>query len=473
MHRHIRDRSRITVCVQCGMASNERPKARIYRRISDDREGREIGVGRQDEAARKLATQLDAEVVGVYTDNDVSASSLSKAPRPDYDRLLADAAGDPGSLILAYSNSRLTRRPAEWEDLIRLYERARVVIHTVASGRANLATADGRGVARTIAAWDAAEAERTSERVAADVVRRAQAGLFHGGSRSFGWKDTQTLDPDEQQVMNDVADRLLAGESLRAVTADLNARGVATVTGAAWSSTVVKQMLVNPRVAGWRIHRGEIVGRAVWPPAMDEAKWRRLVALLTDPGRDLGSRTRVNLLSGLARCGECDRPLSVVYSSSAKQGRRRKYVCKPDRLYRDMQPIDVYVTAAVVRMLEDYRDDPADVDPAVVAAVERLRARIAAVAAEFADDDTMTPQQLRETLRLLRGRLAAEEAKLVSSRRHQVVNGIVGEDAAAAWDALTLDRKRAIIAALVEVRLHRAKPGRNAFNPATVEILAR
>lgn len=243
-------------------------RARKYRRISDDREGREVGVGRQDVECDRLGAMLGAEIVGSYMDNDAGASTLSKSPRPDYDQLLEDAEQDPGSIIIAYSNSRLTRRPAEWEDLIKLYERAGVTVHTATSGSANLATADGRAVARTIAAWDAAEAERTGERVKLDVDRRANAGLPHGGNRAFGWTKDHKLDPYEHPVLVELANRALAGESIKSLARDLTERGVPLATWRAplalkpWPYQTVRKMLTNPRIAGYRTRGGEIVGKA-------------------------------------------------------------------------------------------------------------------------------------------------------------------------------------------------------------------
>ena len=50
-----------------------RRKALAYRRISDDRTGRELGVLRQAEDLTKLGELLDADVIW-YVDNDRSAS---------------------------------------------------------------------------------------------------------------------------------------------------------------------------------------------------------------------------------------------------------------------------------------------------------------------------------------------------------------------------------------------------------------
>ena len=55
--------------------------AAIYCRISNDPEGRELGVERQEEDARLLAARLGLDVVKVFTDNDVSASTKSRKRR--------------------------------------------------------------------------------------------------------------------------------------------------------------------------------------------------------------------------------------------------------------------------------------------------------------------------------------------------------------------------------------------------------
>src|SRR4051794_17902107 len=97
--------------------------AAIYCRISDDPEGRELGVERQEKDARLLAARVGLEVAEVFVDNDVSASTRSHKRRPRFEEMMHRAeAGEFGHLV-AYSNSRLTRRPMEWERLINLHER--------------------------------------------------------------------------------------------------------------------------------------------------------------------------------------------------------------------------------------------------------------------------------------------------------------------------------------------------------------
>ena len=56
-------------------------------------------------------------VTQVFVDNDVSASTRSRNPRPEYAEMLRRARAGDFDAILAYSNSRLTRRPQEYNEV--------------------------------------------------------------------------------------------------------------------------------------------------------------------------------------------------------------------------------------------------------------------------------------------------------------------------------------------------------------------
>lgn len=454
-------------------------KAAIYTRISADPEGRELGIQRQEQDCRKLAERLSAQVVAVYPENDVSASTLSRKRRPLYEQMLAAAERGEFEMILAYSNSRLTRRPAEWNQLIEMHEQHGVEFHTVASGTADLSRADGRAVARTMAAWDGAEAERISERVKRAKLQAAEQGENNGGGKAYGWVDNVTIHPAEHAVVREFAERVLAGDSLRSIAKDMNARGVPTRTGVAWSPDVIKQILVSPRIAGWRTRYGEITARGVWDPLLDEATWQQVRTILTDPLRDTGGRGRVHLLTSLALCGLCDRPVGLQASSSRKRGPRKKYFCRDCNLYREVSLVDEHVTAYMVELLAGLEDlDDAEAESGSVAAaaavqVRKLRERLKNNVISFADSDVMTDTEFETMQRRLRARLSAAEARLAVPKRRRLVLGLTGPEAADRWEAASLDRKRAVIDAFVEVRLYRGRPGSNAFDPASIKLTPR
>jgi DNA invertase Pin-like site-specific DNA recombinase len=117
----------------------------------------------------------------VYRDNDIGASTLSKKKRPDFDRIMTAAERGDFDVILAYSTSRLTRRPKEFETLIELAEKHGTRVYTDRSGDPDFTTAQGRGVARTLAAWDAAQAEQTGENIESTYPWASGRGLLVRG----------------------------------------------------------------------------------------------------------------------------------------------------------------------------------------------------------------------------------------------------------------------------------------------------
>lgn len=138
------------------------------------------------------------------------------------------------SVIIASSNSRLTRRPLELEELITLYEQYGMRITTVASGNDDLSTADGRMVARIKGNVDAAEAERTAERVARKHLESAREGKPVGGTRPFGWQPGgRVLDERETSLIREAAADIIAGIGSYTIAKRWNDAGVATSTGRA------------------------------------------------------------------------------------------------------------------------------------------------------------------------------------------------------------------------------------------------
>jgi site-specific DNA recombinase len=84
-------------------------RAVIYTRISRDPEGDALGVARQRQDCLDRAARDGWQVIDVLVENDVGASSYSRKPRPVYAALLERARRREFDVILAYSNSRLTR----------------------------------------------------------------------------------------------------------------------------------------------------------------------------------------------------------------------------------------------------------------------------------------------------------------------------------------------------------------------------
>lgn len=315
-------------------------RAAIYCRISSDREGLALGVTRQLEDCKKLAVMLSLVVdeIHVYIENDRGASTRSRKSRPKYKAMMEAAERGEFDMILAYSNSRLTRRPLELEDIVSLYERSGIEINTVVSGKDDLSTADGRMVARIKAAVDAAEAERVAERVSRMHLAYREAGKPVGGTRPFGWEvDKATLHPEEADALLLAATNLILGKSLNKCATELNEAGFETTRSNPWIGKTLRLALLNPRVAGWRAHKGEVVKvegvpvRGQWEPLMDQDMYDRLVGKLKRAeGRARIPRpgARHYMLSGLMRCGICN----ATMFGMRRTDERHDYVCSSERI---------------------------------------------------------------------------------------------------------------------------------------------
>ena len=207
--------------------------------------------------------------------------------------------------------------------------------------------------------------------------RNAPAGKrTGGGSRPFGYKIVrhdlgeggkrrwrivgEELEPAEAELIEEAATRVLRGESLRSIAMDWNERGVETVGGGKWQGSMIRRVLMSPRIAGLREHRGEIVGEATWPAIIERATHDRLVGLLGNPERRPANyaRPRVYPLAGLLRCGSCGGKLITYLQPRQGRGygcRKDENLVCPGRVRIAAEPLEEYVAGYVIEMWKSPR----------------------------------------------------------------------------------------------------------------------
>lgn len=458
--------------------------AGIYTRISDDREGRELGVTRQLEDCRKEAVRIGATVVDVYTDNDISASTLSKKRRPEYERMIADVRSGRINAIIYYSNSRLTRRPLEYEHIITLYEETGVRLVPLVSGRFDLSTADGRMQGRIQAAIDAGEAERTAERIQRKLEQNRQTGRRHGGQHMTGWLKPnpregigymEVLDPEAVARIQWAAEWLLAGGTKTGIMRTWNREGFKTANGAEWTVSTVQQLLASPRIAGLVSYRGEIVGKGEWPAVLDPEIWYAIQPMVgyrkdrkNGPTRSI-DQVRKYLLSGVMKCGLCGTTMIV------RRGPKRvhRYACVTSsrggcgKVTRNKEWLEDVITAYVeARIMEEEGEDtgvPARSHEAIQAEIDALETRLRD-AREAAMTGAIPMLDAGEIMTGLRGqieRLREEQANAVAARQ---ASTMTREDILNEWRSTDLEKlghRRAILARYVKaVHVHPLPRGR-------------
>jgi site-specific DNA recombinase len=246
------------------MAPGKVQAAAIYCRISKDDAGRGAGVKRQEDDGRAYARGKGWLVAEVYVDND--ASGWTGRP-PHFDRMLADLAAGLRDAVVIYNVDRLTRQPFLFEEFLKVCEQQHVTRLGSVGGDIDLATSDGQFMARVLVAQAKKSSDDTSRRIRRAFDEKAANGQWkHGGLRPFGydWDESAgTIVPvrAEAALIREAAKRVLAGDSRRAITVDWHRKGLLTSEGKPWSITRLANLLRSPRIAGLRVHRGEVVGK--------------------------------------------------------------------------------------------------------------------------------------------------------------------------------------------------------------------
>jgi DNA invertase Pin-like site-specific DNA recombinase len=128
----------------------------------------------------------------------------------------------------------------------------------------------------------------------------------------------------EAEAIREATRRVLAGESPYSVAKDFTRRGVPTVSGCPWTTSVLISILRSARIAGLRSHHGVVVAKGAWEPIITEAEHERLLAVTAPrPGRRKKSAPRTFPLVGFLVCGKCGKPLRSLVGKD-----RRRYGCR-------------------------------------------------------------------------------------------------------------------------------------------------
>lgn len=443
-------------------------RAVIYTRESVDADYERRGVKRHRAMCAAIIEERGWTLVDEYEDNYRSASKRS-VRRAQYDRMEQDFRAGRFDALVCYDLDRLTRQPRQLEDWIEWAEEYGLKLVT-ANGEADLTTDGGRLYARVKAAVARGEIERKGQRQRDAWTVRAREGGKTPGIRPFGYEaDQMTVRESEADLIRAAVRDVLAGMSIGSVARRWNEAGVKTARSQAlrkeganvdtsWDSTSVRLVLVNPRISGRRAHNGEIVGEAKWPAIVSVNDQEALIALVRSrrpANQKFGGPVAKNLLSGIMRCGACDRVMRV---STAKG--KRIYKCGGSGCTSGPQDeLDRYVETLV----REFLSDPSSADlmtPDQGDEIEDLReekrnieSRLIGLANGFGDG-LLTHEQMVAGTTTLRSRLNAVESRLGAFTANHALDGLAGvRDVGRIWGNLSIERKRAVVAWLLELKL--------------------
>jgi site-specific DNA recombinase len=466
-------------------------RALLYGRVSHDPSGHGRSVDSQLDECRKWAAREGWDVVDEVRDVDRSASRHARRRREGWDGVTARLQAGAIDVLVTWEASRAQRDLEQYAELRRWCEQTGT--RWAYSGTVyDLAERSDRFRTGLDALVAEDEAGRISERVRRGVAAAAANGrphgrLLYGYRRVYDESNGALLgqEPDGIQsvLVSEIMRRFLAGESINGIAADLTNRGVPSPgrsrdggRSSVWRRSQLHRMLSNPAYAGFRVHQGQVVGKAEWPAIVDADDWRRVQARLADPERRAPRRTAtgpVNLLTGIARCGVC----GVGLVGGQDRG-RRQYICRAAGFHvaRDMNYLDAYVTAIVLERLAQadtsLDDSPGEDVLAARREADEMRARLKAAADQF-----VAGKLSAATLSRVEAQLTLAIADAERRARYAGLPTTVAElaDGDAAWDDLSVDQRREVVRGLITLRVNRSARGRGArgFDPASVAVQFR
>lgn len=200
------------------------------------------------------------------------------------------------------------------------------------------------------------EREKIAQRTREHLMVKARRGLNAGG-RVFGYDNCRTdgrveykINVEQAEIVREIFRRRHDGEGYRAIAIKLNERGVQPPragkrgTGS-WSPSAIRAMLSNEKYVGIFVygkHEKAYRGGTKVRLARPSSEWitvERLDLAIVDrelfdavqpeqraPALSKPGPRRTNLLTGLAKCGECGGPMHVIKSRFGNE-RVRLYMC--------------------------------------------------------------------------------------------------------------------------------------------------
>lgn len=487
----------------------------IYGRASRDPKGGGTSVTKQLERGRDFAERENVKVISEIRDDNRSASrgSGERAGFTEVRGLIADRQAD---LLILWEVSRSSRDLEEFMGLV----------NACSDNGLEIAVSGTRYDPSKVNDWlplafqgvmAEAEARRIKQRNIDSVETNARRGTPHGripyGYRRVYDPKTGVLinqtpydeqDPGclsaEAQVVADAVQAVLKGVTLRQICRDLNSRGIPTprkprartlkenpsgvVT--TWEPSTLRQLLLNPTIAGRRVHRREDIGPAAWDPIVDYGTWLRLRNYLKDPSRltvpnPRGPAPR-HLLSGIAQCGECGARVKAATNVSRIP---RAYACRTEgcmKVTASADRVDERVEAVLMALFErpDFqraladahkrRESTVKAGPDVGSLIAQKEAELDAVE-KLRDEGELTlrayaseMRRIEDTIEHLRGQQAAAVSSPALRRL------LVAATLQDGWKKADLIDRREVVRLLLDVTIKRAAVRGRKFDARRVEV---
>lgn len=323
-------------------------KVAIYVRVSTTNQAEEgYSIEEQKDKLKSYCNIKDWSVYNVYTDGGFSGSNTE---RPALEKLIKDAKKKLFDTVLVYKLDRLSRSQKDTLYLIEDIFLENKIDFVSLLENFDTSTPFGKAMVGILSVFAQLEREQIKERMQLGKLGRAKSGKsMMWAKTSYGYdyhKETgeMTINELEAIVIKDIFKSYLEGMSITKLRDKVNEKYPKTP---AWHYRIIRGILANPVYCGYNQYKGQvfpgnhepIISEEDFNKTQDELKIRQRTALEKFNPRPFQAKY---MLSGIAQCGYCKAPLTIIMGAVRKDGTRYiRYECK-QRHPRKTKGVTVY-----------------------------------------------------------------------------------------------------------------------------------
>jgi site-specific DNA recombinase len=355
-------------------------------RLSKDRDTTNSPAGQRSDIEDYTLETGDI-IVGWVEEIDVSGG-IPIRERPEAGPWLAEDRLDEWDGIIGSRLDRLFRSQLDYLLWVRDFcdQHDKIIIDV--EGGIDTSTPQGRRELNNRAQMADYERQRIAENRGKAQKRIRLDARYGGGPVPFGYKKERieggwilVIYEPHREIIIDMVDRILAGESANAICVDFNERGIPSSTdaqrilngkqpkGIKWETTQMLRLLRSPALKGVVMNypkKGEkwtrpvpVIGRDGMPvrrqALIEDDTWDKLQEMIKPEDRSYYRANAATLLLGVAFCGECSGALHSERKTGRDRIKQRRYYGCAERHYGNckarlipMEELDQAVNDAIM-----------------------------------------------------------------------------------------------------------------------------
>ena len=351
---------------------------------------RDVSIEQQLQDIRAFAKREGYTIVHEYADHARSGFRHVNA-RTAFQSMMASADSGSFDTVICWKVDRFGRNREESAQYKgRLRRRGVKVLYAMEPIPEGSAGVLLEGMLEATAEW---YSRQLSENVTRGMTDNAQRCLYNG-TRILGYKRgpdcRYALDPDEAGVVRNIFDLYVSGNSAARICRQLNAQGVKTSRGCAFSPESLLRIINNERYTGIYIW-GDIRVPDGMPAIIEKSVFEEAQRMKHKTARHVEQGAVDYLLTGKAFCGHCGAAM-IGDSGTSRDGTRHYYYsCQAHKARKGCKKKTVkkdYLETTVINFVLDHVLADPQIEK-VADAVMRLQAEemksspLAAMEAEY------------------------------------------------------------------------------------------